>query len=135
MPDAPANSPRARPATCAGKKKIKCDGKLPSCTHCCNYKTECVFTQVEKKRKPAKRVSPPSCPSPARPGLGCAGAIGQLAYSLQSQVHRGLENRLVRMESLLRLSGKTDGALWRFSPPAVTDADGRAGPPAFMQAC
>jgi hypothetical protein len=36
------------------KKKIKCDGKLPACTHCINYKTECVFTQVEKKRNPPK---------------------------------------------------------------------------------
>lgn len=36
------------------KKKIKCDGKLPACTHCINYKTECVFTQVEKKRSPPK---------------------------------------------------------------------------------
>lgn len=36
------------------KKKIKCDGKLPACTHCTNYKTECVFTQVEKKRNPPK---------------------------------------------------------------------------------
>ena len=36
------------------KKKIKCDGKMPSCTHCLNYKTECIFTQVEKKRQPPK---------------------------------------------------------------------------------
>lgn len=36
------------------KKKIKCDGKMPSCTHCVNSKTECVFTQVEKKRTPPK---------------------------------------------------------------------------------
>lgn len=36
------------------KKKIKCDGKLPLCSHCENYKTECVFTQVEKKRTPPK---------------------------------------------------------------------------------
>jgi hypothetical protein len=36
------------------KKKIKCDGKMPSCTHCINYKTECIFTQVEKKRNPPK---------------------------------------------------------------------------------
>lgn len=36
------------------KKKIKCDGKLPACTHCLNYKTDCVFTQVEKKRSPPK---------------------------------------------------------------------------------
>ena len=36
------------------KKKIKCDGKMPSCSHCENYKTECVFTQVEKKRTPPK---------------------------------------------------------------------------------
>lgn len=36
------------------KKKIKCDGKMPSCTHCINYKTECIFTQVEKKRTPPK---------------------------------------------------------------------------------
>ena len=36
------------------KKKIKCDGKLPACSHCINYKTECIFTQVEKKRNPPK---------------------------------------------------------------------------------
>ena len=36
------------------KKKIKCDGKLPACSHCQNYKTECRFTQVEKKRNPPK---------------------------------------------------------------------------------
>jgi len=36
------------------KKKIKCDGKMPQCTHCINYKTECIFTHVEKKRQPPK---------------------------------------------------------------------------------
>lgn len=36
------------------KKKIKCDGKMPKCSHCINYKTECVFTHVEKKRNPPK---------------------------------------------------------------------------------
>lgn len=36
------------------KKKIKCDGKMPKCSHCINYKTECIFTQVEKKRNPPK---------------------------------------------------------------------------------
>lgn len=36
------------------KKKIKCDGKLPKCGHCTNYKTECIFTHVEKKRNPPK---------------------------------------------------------------------------------
>jgi hypothetical protein len=40
------------------KKKIKCDGKMPSCTHCLNYKTECIFTQVEKKRQPPKGCVP-----------------------------------------------------------------------------
>ncbi|GAB0138423.1 hypothetical protein EsDP_00006658 [Epichloe bromicola] len=59
------------------KKKIKCDGKLPACTHCINYKTDCVFTQVEKKRSPPKGA----------------------------KYIEGLENRLGRMEHLLRLSG------------------------------
>ncbi|KAG6009947.1 hypothetical protein E4U21_000718 [Claviceps maximensis] len=59
------------------KKKIKCDGRLPACTHCTNYKTECVFTHVEKKRSPRKGA----------------------------QYIEGLENRLARMEHLLRLSG------------------------------
>lgn len=36
------------------KKKIKCDGKMPACSHCINYKTECIFTQVEKKRAQPK---------------------------------------------------------------------------------
>lgn len=44
----------ARACDMCRKKKIKCDGKLPACSHCINYKTECVFTQVEKKRTPPK---------------------------------------------------------------------------------
>jgi hypothetical protein len=59
------------------KKKIKCDGQMPACSHCTNYKTECVFTQVEKKRSPPKGA----------------------------KYIEGLENRLGRMENLLRLSG------------------------------
>ncbi|KAI5816729.1 fungal-specific transcription factor domain-containing protein [Pyronema omphalodes] len=67
----------ARACDMCRKKKIKCDGKLPSCTHCVNYKTECVFTVVEKKRNPPKGA----------------------------KYIEGLENRLGRMESLLKLSG------------------------------
>lgn len=78
------------------KKKIKCDGKMPKCSHCINYKTECIFTQVEKKRNPPK---------------GYVYLIANMIYNLtMSFSHRakyieGLENRLGRMESLLRLSG------------------------------
>jgi len=50
---------------------------MPKCGHCINYKTECVFTQVEKKRNPPKGA----------------------------KYIEGLENRLGRMESLLRMSG------------------------------
>ncbi|KAK4127374.1 hypothetical protein N657DRAFT_566444 [Parathielavia appendiculata] len=67
----------ARACDMCRKKKIKCDGKLPACTHCTNYKTDCVFTQVEKKRSPPKGA----------------------------KYIEGLENRLGRMEHLLRLSG------------------------------
>ncbi|PYI07288.1 fungal-specific transcription factor domain protein [Aspergillus sclerotiicarbonarius CBS 121057] len=67
----------ARACDMCRKKKIKCDGKMPKCSHCSNYKTECVFTQVEKKRNPPKGA----------------------------KYIEGLENRLGRMESLLRLSG------------------------------
>lgn len=67
----------ARACDMCRKKKIKCDGKMPKCSHCMNYKTECVFTQVEKKRNPPKGA----------------------------KYIEGLENRLGRMESLLRLSG------------------------------
>ncbi|RMD42820.1 hypothetical protein DV735_g2306, partial [Chaetothyriales sp. CBS 134920] len=59
------------------KKKIKCDGKQPKCGHCTNYKTNCVFTLVEKKRNPPKGA----------------------------KYIQGLENRLGRMESLLKMSG------------------------------
>ncbi|KKK21593.1 fungal specific transcription factor domain protein [Aspergillus rambellii] len=68
----------ARACDMCRKKKIKCDGKMPKCSHCINYKTDCIFTQVEKKRNPPK---------------------GYAKYI------EGLENRLGRMESLLRLSG------------------------------
>ncbi|KAK5109175.1 hypothetical protein LTR62_007260 [Meristemomyces frigidus] len=59
------------------KKKIKCDGKMPKCSHCENYKTECIFTVVEKKRAAPKGA----------------------------KYIEGLENRLRRMEHLLELSG------------------------------
>ncbi|KAL7936689.1 fungal-specific transcription factor domain-containing protein [Trichoderma chlorosporum] len=59
------------------RKKIKCDGKMPSCTHCTNYKTECIFTQIEKKR----------------------------AIPKGPKYIEALENRLTRMEKLLRLAG------------------------------
>lgn len=36
------------------RKKIRCDGKMPSCTHCDTFKTKCVFTNVEKKRSAPK---------------------------------------------------------------------------------
>ncbi|KAL9603261.1 MAG: hypothetical protein Q9219_001282 [cf. Caloplaca sp. 3 TL-2023] len=67
----------ARACDMCRKKKIKCDGKLPACTHCINYKTECIFTHVEKKRAPPKGA----------------------------KYIEGLENRLGRMEALLKLSG------------------------------
>lgn len=67
----------ARACDMCRKKKIKCDGKQPKCSHCENYKTECIFTPVEKKRAPPKGA----------------------------KYIEGLENRLGRMESLLRMSG------------------------------
>ncbi|KAI6890118.1 hypothetical protein KC325_g108 [Hortaea werneckii] len=67
----------ARACDMCRKKKIKCDGKMPKCSHCENYKTECIFTQQEKKRAPPKGA----------------------------KYIEGLENRLGRMESLLRMSG------------------------------
>ena len=67
----------ARACDMCRKKKIKCDGKMPACGHCINYKTECIFTLVEKKRNPPKGA----------------------------KYIEGLENRLGRMESLLKLSG------------------------------
>ena len=67
----------ARACDMCRKKKIKCDGKMPKCSHCENYKTECIFTPMEKKRAPPKGA----------------------------KYIEGLENRLGRMEGLLRLSG------------------------------
>jgi hypothetical protein len=51
-PEMPPDSAKA--CDMCRKKKIKCDGKMPACSHCLNYKTECIFTQVEKKRNPPK---------------------------------------------------------------------------------
>ncbi|QKX56587.1 uncharacterized protein TRUGW13939_03692 [Talaromyces rugulosus] len=70
----------ARACDMCRKKKIKCDGKMPKCTHCINYKTECIFTQVEKKRNPPKGA----------------------------KYIEGLENRMKRLEGLLKMAGLAD---------------------------
>ncbi|KAL9102501.1 MAG: hypothetical protein Q9163_002366 [Psora crenata] len=70
----------ARACDVCRKKKIKCDGGMPACKNCINYKTECIFTLVEKKRNPPKGA----------------------------KYIEGLENRLGRMETLLSLSGLLD---------------------------
>jgi len=67
----------ARACDSCRRKKIKCDAKMPKCSHCENYNSECVFTHIEKKRAPPKGA----------------------------KYIEGLENRLGRMEHLLRLSG------------------------------
>ncbi|OCK74350.1 hypothetical protein K432DRAFT_469977 [Lepidopterella palustris CBS 459.81] len=59
------------------KKKIKCDGKMPACTQCMTYKTDCVFTQRQKRRGPQKGA----------------------------KYIKALEERLEKMESLLSLPG------------------------------
>lgn len=81
------------------KKKIKCDGKLPACTHCINYKTDCVFTQVEKKRSPPKGYD-------ALDMLTAMWSRADMTVPFSAKYIEGLENRLGRMESLLRLSGR-----------------------------
>lgn len=75
----PDSKRRRIPRACdmCRKKKVKCDGKTPTCTHCFNYGRECIYTHVEKKRSPPR-------------GLKYTNA---------------LEKRLERMEKLLRLSG------------------------------
>lgn len=39
---------------CCRKKKIKCDGKTPTCTSCLNNRLDCSYTQPERKLKPKK---------------------------------------------------------------------------------
>lgn len=82
------------------KKKIKCDGKMPKCSHCINYKNECVFTQVEKKRNPPKGYVLPFIIGKLR-----LDTLLMLVLLCSAKYIEGLENRLGRMESLLRLSG------------------------------
>jgi len=59
-------------------KKIKCDGKVPACSHCSRYNRECITSHVERK----KRVAPKG-----------------------ARYIEILEKRLSRMESLLMKSG------------------------------
>ncbi|KAG9242088.1 fungal-specific transcription factor domain-containing protein [Calycina marina] len=59
------------------RKKIKCDGQAPSCGHCTNTRTACLFTQVEKKKNPPKGA----------------------------KYIEALENRVGRMETILELAG------------------------------
>ena len=76
------------------RKKIKCDGRMPKCSHCTNYKTECVFTQVEKKRNPPKGYARLHSLWEDRTDIAC-----------RAKYIEGLENRLGRMEALLKMSG------------------------------
>jgi len=75
------------------KKKIKCDGKLPECTHCANYHTQCVFTQVEKKRNPPK-------------GYGILNSVQlKVLTLLQSKIYRGTREQI-------RENGELVEAFW-----------------------
>jgi hypothetical protein len=76
------------------KKKIKCDGKMPACTHCINYKTDCVFTQVVKKRNPPKGYDDSS---PHR-------LIGIVACSLTGYLAAGLNTSR---------DSRIDSCVWR----------------------
>lgn len=67
----------ARACDACRRKKIKCDGRHPLCSHCIAAKSQCIYTHVEKKRNPPKGA----------------------------KYIEGLENRLERMEHLLRMSG------------------------------
>jgi len=78
------------------KKKIKCDGKLPSCSHCENYKTECVFTQVEKKRTPPK---------------GYVRSLTRLSDA-SAQSHGAKSAYNVRTEQSISRASKTDWLAW-----------------------
>jgi hypothetical protein len=64
-----------------------------------NYKTECIFTQVEKKRNPPKGlvILPPPPPGGQREVVS--------DHTSSAKYIEGLENRLGRMESLLKMSG------------------------------
>ncbi|KFA54511.1 hypothetical protein S40293_08939 [Stachybotrys chartarum IBT 40293] len=39
------------------RKKIKCDGKTPLCSHCLVYKSECTYLAASRKKKPRKASS------------------------------------------------------------------------------
>ncbi|KAF2860818.1 hypothetical protein K470DRAFT_203499, partial [Piedraia hortae CBS 480.64] len=79
------------------KKKIKCDGQTPKCAHCETARADCHYTYVEKKRAAPKGA----------------------------KYIEGLEDRLGRMESLLRNSGLltgTDGATESAAAPSESSS-------------
>ncbi|EXJ89216.1 hypothetical protein A1O3_02282 [Capronia epimyces CBS 606.96] len=39
------------------RRKIKCDGHKPRCSHCITYKTDCTYTAPSRKSRPKKRRS------------------------------------------------------------------------------
>ncbi|KAI9735363.1 MAG: hypothetical protein M1818_006558 [Claussenomyces sp. TS43310] len=85
----------------ARRKKIRCDGNMPACTHCLTHGTECVFSEVQKKRRSRKGA----------------------------RYIEALEERLARMESLLTGSavlgeGEPNKARSSNSPTAAELEDG-----------
>lgn len=68
------------------KKKIKCDGKMPACSHCINYKTDCVFTQVEKKRNPPKGYLHPASYHPAHCRVNRTNRLSEPSTSKASRI-------------------------------------------------
>lgn len=84
---------RVAQACCTCKtKKIRCDGKQPSCTYCLDHNLECVFVQSQKRRGPRK----------------CA--------------NHDLEERLVRMEMLLDTSRVITNSTNDLTSPQASEA-------------
>lgn len=96
--DRPANSPLPRPATCAGKRKS-------SATASCPPAQTAPPTRPTAPLLRSKRSAPLPRGEPASHHCPLSGPTSTKLTLRSAKYIEGLENRLGRMEQLLRLSG------------------------------
>ncbi|RMJ16639.1 hypothetical protein CDV36_003681 [Fusarium kuroshium] len=95
--------PRRKACDVCYRKRIKCDGQKPACSHCVLYQSECTFEASSRKAR-ARRQKP-----------------SKAAEDLQARVDRLQASLNEATQRINELEGRDEAIAASFSPPSAYD--------------